>query len=106
MSRLALLAAVGTAALLLSACTYDYLQRTDRVGYSAGDAVRANLEAQTIVSPSGKQHSFGIDPRRREGLLQGLDEVALTLKRDNEILAFQAADRTARPWIHFARKSA
>lgn len=48
MSRFALLAAIGTAALLLSACTYDYLQRTDRVGYSAGDAVRANLEAQTI----------------------------------------------------------
>jgi 3-isopropylmalate/(R)-2-methylmalate dehydratase small subunit len=68
--------------------------------------VSVDLEAQTIVSPSGKQHSFGIDPRRREGLLQGLDEVALTLKRDNEILAFQAADRTARPWIHFARKSA
>ncbi len=37
---------------------------------------------------------------------EGLDEVALTLQRDDEIRAFQAADRTARPWIHFARKSA
>ena len=36
------------AAALLSGCTYDYLQRTDRVAYSAGDAVNANLEQQTI----------------------------------------------------------
>ena len=68
--------------------------------------VSIDLEAQTIVAPSGKQVSFRIDPRRREGLLQGLDEVALTLHRDHEIKAFQAADRTTRPWIHFARKPA
>ena len=65
--------------------------------------VSIDLEMQTIVSPSGKQHRFEIDPRRREGLLQGLDEVALTLQRDDEIRAFQASDRTARPWIHFAK---
>ena len=35
-------------ALLLSGCSYDYLQHTDRVAYSAGDAVRANLESETI----------------------------------------------------------
>jgi len=65
-----------------------------------------DLEEQTITSPTGKTYRFEIDPRRREGLLQGLDEVALTLQRDDEILAFQAADRSARPWIHFAGKSA
>jgi 3-isopropylmalate/(R)-2-methylmalate dehydratase small subunit len=68
--------------------------------------VGIDLEAQTIVGPSGKQHTFEIDQRRREGLLQGLDEVALTLQRDNEIKAFQALDRAARPWIHFAGKPA
>jgi 3-isopropylmalate/(R)-2-methylmalate dehydratase small subunit len=65
-----------------------------------------DLQAQTITSPSGKRHRFEIDPRRRAGLLEGLDEVALTLQRDDEIRAFQASDRAARPWIHFARKSA
>jgi 3-isopropylmalate/(R)-2-methylmalate dehydratase small subunit len=65
-----------------------------------------DLEAQTITSPSGKIHRFEIDPRRRAGLLDGLDEVALTLQRDEDIRAFQATDRNARPWIHFARKSA
>jgi len=68
--------------------------------------VSIDLEAQTIVSPSGKQHTFEIDPRRREGLLHGLDEVELTLQRDDEIRAFQTADRAVRPWIHLAGKSA
>jgi 3-isopropylmalate/(R)-2-methylmalate dehydratase small subunit len=67
--------------------------------------IAVNLREQTITSPSGKQHRFEIDPRRRDGLLEGLDEVALTLGRDDEIRAFQAADRVARPWIHFAGKS-
>jgi 3-isopropylmalate/(R)-2-methylmalate dehydratase small subunit len=68
--------------------------------------IGVDLETQTITSPMGTQHRFEIDPRRREGLLQGLDEVALTLQRDAEIRAFQAADRAERPWIHFARRSA
>jgi 3-isopropylmalate/(R)-2-methylmalate dehydratase small subunit len=68
--------------------------------------VSIDLEAQTITTPESKTLRFEIDPRRREGLLQGLDEVMLTLQRDHEIRAFQEADRAARPWIHFARKSA
>ncbi|MBU1175701.1 MAG: hypothetical protein KKH72_09900 [Alphaproteobacteria bacterium] len=35
-------------ALSLGACTWDYMQHTDKVGYAAGDAVKANLEAETI----------------------------------------------------------
>lgn len=68
--------------------------------------ISVDLTEQTIISPSGKKHVFEIDPRRRAGLLEGLDEVALTLKRDEEIRAFQMADRTGRPWIHFSSKSA
>ena len=33
--------------LLLSGCTYDYMQRSDRVAYSAGNAVKANRERET-----------------------------------------------------------
>lgn len=68
--------------------------------------VAIDLELRTITSPSGRNYSFDIDPRRREGLLSGLDEVALTLQRDDEIRAFQAADRAARPWIYFGGRSA
>jgi len=68
--------------------------------------VGIDLEEQTITSPTGKVHRFEIDPRRRAGLLKGLDEIALTLQRDAEIRAFQATDREARPWIHLARNQA
>ena len=64
--------------------------------------VSVDLEEQTITTPTGKQHRFEIDPRRRAGLLKGLDEIALTLQRDHEIRKFQAADRIERPWIHLA----
>jgi 3-isopropylmalate/(R)-2-methylmalate dehydratase small subunit len=67
--------------------------------------IGVDLQEQTITSPSGVRHGFEIDPRRRTGLLEGLDEIALTLRREHEIQAFQASDRTERPWIHFARKS-
>jgi 3-isopropylmalate/(R)-2-methylmalate dehydratase small subunit len=80
------------------AAEVEHTQGAGRIGI--------DLQEQTITSPSGNRHHFEIDPRRRAGLLEGLDEVALTLQRDEEIRAFQTSDRAARPWIHFARKSA
>ncbi|MBR0870438.1 3-isopropylmalate dehydratase small subunit [Bradyrhizobium tropiciagri] len=95
----------GILPIIVDKAVVDSLAADIEATQGAGK-VSIDLEAQSIVSPSGKQHSFDIDPRRREGLLKGLDEVALTLQRDNEIHAFQAADRTARPWIHSTRTSA
>ena len=43
--------------VLLGGCTYDYLQRTDRVAYHAGDAVRANLERETMNPTSKSRYS-------------------------------------------------
>lgn len=48
-----LVAATAAAALLLGGCAYDYMQRSDTIAYSTGDAVKANLEAQT-TDPSKK----------------------------------------------------
>lgn len=45
------LLAVGIAGLALAGCSYDYLHHGDTVSYHAGDAVRANLEAET-TNPS------------------------------------------------------
>jgi hypothetical protein len=45
---LKIVAVAAPLALLLGGCAYDYLQHTDRVAYGTGDAVQANLEAQTI----------------------------------------------------------
>ncbi len=42
----------------LSGCAYDYLQTTDRVAYSAGDAVKANLESQTTNPSAASQYDL------------------------------------------------
>jgi hypothetical protein len=46
-------------ALLLGGCTYDYLQHTDRVGYTAGDAVKANIAGET-TNPAGSRNVGGL----------------------------------------------
>jgi len=44
--------------------------------------------------------NFDIAPRNRRMLLEGLDEIGLTLAMDSKIAAFQRADREKRPWIY------
>ena len=61
-----LLLAAG-ATLVLAGCTYDYLQRTDRVAYSAGDAVKANLERET-KDPS-KKSMYGTTGLGKDGVV-------------------------------------
>ena len=75
----------------------------DEVEASQGAGrVTVDLAAGLVVSPSGARHPFEIEPRRRTALLEGLDEIGLTLRREPEIADFQARDRARRPWIHFA----
>ncbi|MCW5730910.1 MAG: 3-isopropylmalate dehydratase small subunit [Alphaproteobacteria bacterium] len=69
-------------------------------GDPAERLVTVDLEAQQVIAPSGKVHGFEIDPLRRTGLLEGLDEIGLTLRRETEIAAFQARDAKARPWVY------
>jgi 3-isopropylmalate/(R)-2-methylmalate dehydratase small subunit len=65
----------------------------------AGDLVLAvDLEACRVTEPDGTAHGFAIGAREREMMLQGLDDIALTLGRRGEIEAFEARDRAARPW--------
>ena len=49
--------AAVAAALLLGGCAYDYVQRSDRVAYHAGDAVKANLERETLRPTSKSRYS-------------------------------------------------
>lgn len=51
------LVVAAVVALALGGCSYDYLQRTDKVGYSAGDAVKANLERETADPANGSAYS-------------------------------------------------
>ncbi len=73
----------------------------DEVEQSQGmGRVTVDLEHGVVVSPSGQRHAFSVEPRRRIALLDGLDEIDATLRRDPDIRAFQARDRIQRPWIY------
>jgi len=48
--------AVLLAATALAGCAYDYMQRTDRVAYSAGDAVKTNMAIQTTNPSKGSMY--------------------------------------------------
>ncbi len=59
-----------------------------------------DLDRQLIVTPSGRGVPFAVDAARRRALLEGLDEVAMTLSMEAEIAKFQAGDKMHRPWIY------
>jgi 3-isopropylmalate/(R)-2-methylmalate dehydratase small subunit len=58
-----------------------------------------DLEAQAVVSPSGRRFAFDIDPGRKEKLLKGLDAVGETLQHVAEITVFEERRRLSRPWL-------
>lgn len=62
--------------------------------------VTVDLEAQQVRSPSGRSYPFSAPGTLRRMLLEGLDEVSLTLARRAEIDAFRACDRARRPWAY------
>jgi 3-isopropylmalate/(R)-2-methylmalate dehydratase small subunit len=62
-----------------------------------------DLERQSI-SASGEAFQFPVDALQREGLLEGLDEIGLTLKASGEIAAWQSIDRAHRPWVWLTEK--
>ena len=56
----------------------------------ANATLSVDLDAQTIKGPDGGTLRFDIDPGRKESLLNGLDEIGLTLKRADKIDAYEA----------------
>jgi 3-isopropylmalate/(R)-2-methylmalate dehydratase small subunit len=64
-----------------------------------GYRVAVDLEAQTVTTPSGESFSFDIDPFRKHSLLNGLDEIGLTLHHAEDIKAFEAKHRERQPWL-------
>ena len=58
-----------------------------------------DLEAQTIRTPSGVAYPFEIEPFRKHCLLNGLDDIGLTLQHVDAIKAFEVKHRVAQPWL-------
>ncbi len=64
-----------------------------------GAEVTVDLRRQTVAFPCGERIDFKIEPMRRTAMLEGLDEIGLTLRHAEAIAGWQAADAVARPWV-------
>jgi 3-isopropylmalate/(R)-2-methylmalate dehydratase small subunit len=64
-----------------------------------GASMTVDLEAQIVTGPDGARYPFSVDPFRRECLLAGRDEIAMTLGYEREIEVFEARHRRELPWL-------
>ena len=64
-----------------------------------GYQLSVDLAAQTVTRPDGKVYHFEVDAFRKHCLLNGLDDIGLTLQEDKAIAAFEAKHRQSQPWL-------
>lgn len=64
-----------------------------------GYVLSVNLEAQTVTTPSGKSLPFQVEAFRKYCLLNGLDEIGLTLKHAQDIKDYEAGRQAEAPWL-------
>ena len=86
----------GMLPLVLPQEQVDLLMKDAETGANAW--VEINLEDQTITSSDGEVIQFDIDPFRKHCLLNGLDDIGLTLEKATSIDSFEAKAGAARPW--------
>jgi 3-isopropylmalate/(R)-2-methylmalate dehydratase small subunit len=65
----------------------------------ANATLTVDLEKQEIRGPDGGVVKFDIDPHRKHALLNGLDEVGLTMQKSAKIDSYEAEAKAARPWL-------
>ena len=66
---------------------------------SEGYRLTVDLAAQTVTTPQGDSFGFDITEHRKHCLLNGLDEIGLTLRHADEIRAFEDNRRQTQPWL-------
>ena len=64
-----------------------------------GYRLAVDLEQQTVTTPSGESYHFDIDPHRKHCMMNGLDDIGLTLAHADAIRAFEAKHKAAQPWL-------
>ena len=75
-------------------------QQVDRLlDVARTDPVSIDLESQIVTTPFQDRFAFEIDPFRKTCLLEGLDEVGLTLARDASIATYETRQARDMPWL-------
>ena len=71
----------------------------DEVVTTSGYRLFVDLAAQTVTTPGNEIYSFDIDPFRKYCLINGLDEIGLTLQHADKIKQFEERRRKEQPWL-------
>ena len=71
----------------------------NEVESAEGYKLQVDLSAQTVSTPSGKSYAFEIDAVRKHNLLNGLDDIGLTMQQQDKIKAFEVNHKQAQPWL-------
>ena len=74
----------------------------DDASRGANAIISIDLEKQEIRGPDGGTVHFEIDPFRKHCLLNGLDDIGLTMQKKSEIDSFEERQKEAQPWLHAA----
>ncbi|MCX7251335.1 MAG: 3-isopropylmalate dehydratase small subunit [Burkholderiales bacterium] len=74
-------------------------QLFDEVAANPGYQLTIDLERQAIVKPDGSEIAFEVQAFRKYCLLNGFDDIGLTLRHADKIKAFEAARLQAKPWL-------
>ena len=69
------------------------------IGAHNGYSLHIDLDAQTIRTPSGETFVFDVDPFRKHCLINGLDDVALTLQHAEDIKHYEQKRQSEAPWL-------
>ncbi|MEM8790019.1 MAG: 3-isopropylmalate dehydratase small subunit [Pseudomonadota bacterium] len=71
----------------------------DDADRGANAVLTVDLENQTISGPDGGEIAFEIDPFRKHCLLNGLDDIGLSMQKEDDIAAFEAKLQASQPWL-------
>jgi 3-isopropylmalate/(R)-2-methylmalate dehydratase small subunit len=77
----------------------EVAQLFKEVAASSGYRLTIDLAAQTVTMPSGQSMRFEVEPFRKDSLLNGWDEIGLTLRHADDIKAYEERRKRAEPWI-------
>jgi 3-isopropylmalate dehydratase small subunit len=84
----------GLLAIVLPQAAIDRLMEVART-----DDIHIDLETQTVTTPFQDRFEFEIDPFRKHCLINGVDEIGLTLKSSDAISVYEAKLSADRPWL-------
>lgn len=87
----------GMLPIVLSAAIIDRLFQ--EVEASVGYQLHIDLSEQKVTTPSGRAYAFEVDAFRKHCLLNGLDEIGLTMQQQDKIKVFEAKHKQAQPWL-------